>query len=106
MATLLYTEGWLIVALALAAAFACWRNAHRIGNMKRVIRQAKVIICLLIAAFLALGLLRIIPSVTALALLLAAFAGLLLSLTAREIVESPTQGRSRPRANPGIENDH
>lgn len=93
MTVLLYSEAWLIVILALVAAIACWRNALKIRNAKRLIRYAKALICLSLAIGLALGLARLIDGIFTLAWVLGCLAGLLLSLTAREVIEAPT-GRS------------
>lgn len=89
MANLLYSEGWLIVALALGASFACWRNARKIANLKRGIRYTKALVCLLMAVFTSASLIGWLPGTIGLLLLLACLSSLLLSLIAREIIEAP-----------------
>lgn len=94
MVQLIYFEGWLLIPLALGAAFYSWRNAVRVNNSHRVIRAAKALLCLSVAGELALGLSGVIPGQVSLALLLASLCGMLLTLIAREVVERP----ERPNA--------
>lgn len=91
MTQLIYSEGWLIVVLALGASLACWRNGRKISNAKRGIRYTKALVCLLMAVFTAASLLGFLPGTIGLLLLLACLMSLLLSLIAREIIEAPVK---------------
>ena len=79
------TESALVVVAGLAAGMLCWRAARRIKNGKRLIRVAKALICLSMAALYGVNLYTPLDAV-AFSLLARTLVILLIStLVAREI---------------------